>query len=475
MTGGMGDFEDSPHEECGVIAVHSASGDASRLAYYGLFALQHRGQESAGIASFDGTVVKSKKNTGLVSQVFGENDIEALGGNFCIGHNRYSTTGSSHVKNAQPFVIDSRNGPIALAHNGNLVNASGIRTMLLDKGVGLTSASDTELMVMSLAGARETSWAERIRKSMESWVGAYSFVVLTQEGIFAARDPWGFRPLSYGRTADGAFVVASETCALATLGCTEMKEIDPGQVLAYDGKGEPRLLDSVPVERKPPGATGIFEFGYVPRPNSSRNGHSVHEVRRKFGRSLAKIAPVEADLVIPVPDSSISAAIGYASESGIPYGEAFVKNRYIGRTFIEPTTFLRQRGVSLKFNVLGDSVRDKRIVVIDDSIVRGNTIKPLVGLLRNSGAREVHVRVASPPVMHPCLMGVDMGQREDLIANRLEIDGIAEWAGADSLAYLSLEAAGLALGDIAGYCTACFSGSYPFDVGTSASKERFEF
>ncbi len=475
MMGRSGDFEDSPREECGVIAVHSSSGDAARLAYYGLFALQHRGQESAGIASFDGSVVRSKKNTGLVSQVFGETDIEALGGNFCIGHNRYSTTGSSHVKNAQPFVIDSRNGPIALAHNGNLVNASGIRAMLLDKGVGLTSASDTELMVMSLAGARETSWAERIRKSMESWVGAYSFVVLTQEGIFAARDPWGFRPLSYGRTADGAFVVASETCALATLGCTEMREIAPGQVLAYAGSGEPTFLESVPVERKPPRASCIFEFVYFSRPDSSWNGHSVHEVRRKFGRSLARIAPVDADLVIPVPDSSISAAIGYASESGIPYGEAFVKNRYIGRTFIEPTNFLRQRGVSLKFNVLGDSVRDKRIVVIDDSIVRGNTIKPLVGLLRNSGAREVHIRVASPPVMHPCLMGVDMGQRSDLIANRLTVDGIAEWAGADSLAYLSLEAAGSALGDIAGYCTACFSGSYPFDVGTSASKDRFEF
>jgi amidophosphoribosyltransferase len=465
---------DDLHEECGVMAVRAPGGDAARLAYYGLFALQHRGQESAGIASFDGKVINVKKNLGLVSQVFSEADIEDLGGSFAIGHNRYSTTGSCNVRNAQPFVIDSRHGSLALAHNGNIVNAGEIRARLLDRGVGLTSASDTELMILDLAGSDKKTWMARIRAAMDTWTGAYSFVILTRDGIFAARDRWGMRPLSYGTTAEGAFVVASESCALSTLGCHEIHEIEPGQILSCDAEG--RITTSDPAKRQAvKQASCIFEFVYFSRPDSKWNGLSVHEVRRRFGEELARCSPTEADLVIPVPDSSISAAIGYANASGIPYGEAFVKNRYIGRTFIEPTTFLRKRGVSLKFNVLSDSVKGKRIVVIDDSIVRGNTVKPLVALLRNAGAAEVHVRVASPPVKFSCMMGVDMGERADLIANQIPLQEIAAWSGADSLAYLTLESLGRAVNGIKPYCTACFSGQYPFDVGLAESKERFEF
>jgi amidophosphoribosyltransferase len=466
---------DEPHEECGVMAVYAPGRDASRLAYYGLFALQHRGQESAGIAAWDGRSMSVKKSPGLVSQVFSEADIEGLAGGLAIGHNRYSTTGSSNVRNAQPFLIDSRHGPIALAHNGNIVNAGDIRKRLLDRGVGLTSASDTELMIMDLAGRGEADWVSRIRAAMNSWVGAYSFVALTPEGVFAARDSWGLRPLSYGVTAEKAFVIASETCALTTLGCREIHEIAAGQIVSCDAEG--RVSVTGPGEGAAPKkqASCIFEFVYFSRPDSVWNGHSVHEVRRRFGEELARRSPADADLVIPVPDSSISAAIGYSGASGVPYGEAFVKNRYIGRTFIEPTTALRKRGVSLKFNVLHDSVRGRRIVVIDDSIVRGNTIRPLVALLKNAGAREVHVRVASPPVRFPCMMGVDMGQRSELIANVMPVADMAKWSGADSLAYLSLESAGRALGGIDAYCAACFSGIYPFDVEMAEAKERFEF
>lgn len=466
---------DEPREECGVMAIYAPGKNASRLAYYGLFALQHRGQESAGIAAYDGRVINSKKNIGLVSQVFSEADIESLSGCLAIGHNRYSTTGSSNVRNAQPFLIDSRHGPIALAHNGNIVNAGEIRKRLLDRGVGLTSASDTELMIMDLAGSDKKTWVSRIRAAMGSWVGAFSFVALTPEGVFAARDPWGLRPLAYGFTAEKAFVVASETCALLTLGCHEIHEIEAGQILSCDASGKVALASQAKGIRPKRQASCVFEFIYFSRPDSVWNGLSVHEVRRRFGAELALCSPAEADLVIPVPDSSISAAIGYSGASGIPYGEAFVKNRYIGRTFIEPTTFLRKRGVSLKFNVLHDSVKGKRIVVIDDSIVRGNTIRPLVALLRNAGAKEVHVRVASPPVRYSCMMGVDMGDRRELIANILPIGEMARWSGADSLAYLSLESVGKAIGGIEDYCSACFSGDYPFDVSAAESKERFEF
>ncbi|MCE5255892.1 MAG: amidophosphoribosyltransferase, partial [Spirochaetaceae bacterium] len=444
----------------------------ARLVFYGLFALQHRGQESAGIASYDGSRIHSKKNIGLVSQVFSESDITRLSGMDAIGHTRYSTTGASDIRNVQPFLVDSRNGPIALAHNGNIVNAIEIRQSLFARGVGLTSASDTELMIMTLAGAAGETWVERIRNAMTTWIGAYSFVVLTQEGVFAARDRWGMRPLCWGRTAEGAVVFASETCALATLGCSEFHDIEAGNIVSCDSRG---TIGIDPGTGKAHSASCIFEFVYFSRPDSNWNGQAVHEVRTRFGAELARSAPADADLVIPVPDSSISAAIGYARESGIPYGEAFVKNRYIGRTFIEPTTSLRKRGVALKFNVLRDAVKGRRVVVIDDSIVRGNTVKPLVALLRNAGAVQVHVRVASPPVHFPCRMGVDMGEYDELVANRMSPEELAVWSGADSLAYLSLELVGKVIGNRDDYCAACFSGKYPFPVERSSLKSSFEF
>ena len=310
---------------------------------------------------------------------------------------------------------------------------------------------------------------------MDAGVCAFSFVGLAPEGVVAAGDSWGLRPLSDGVTTEKAFVIASETCALTTLGCHEIHEIAAGQIVSCDAGG--RVSVTAPGEGAAPKkrASCVFEFVYFSRPDSVWNGHSVHEVRRRFGEELARCSPADADLVIPVPDSSISAAIGYSGASGVPYGEAFVKNRYIGRTFIEPTTALRKRGVSLKFNVIHDSVRGKRIVAIDESIVRGNTISPLVAILKNAGAKEVHVRVASPPVRYPCMMGVDMGQRSELIANVMPVADMARWSGADSLAYLSLESAGRALGGIDEYCAACFSGNYPFDVEMAEAKERFEF
>mgnify|MGYP005837028019 CR=1 FL=1 len=465
------DFYSGPHEECGVIAVYDPHGEAARTAFYGLFALQHRGQEAAGIASFDERMVHLKKDIGLVSQVFSEEDIRKLPGKLVIGHNRYSTTGLPSAKNAQPFVVTGKYGPIAIAHNGNIVNANGLRRELLEKGIGLTSTSDTELMLMSLGLASGKTWVQRMRNAIKTWVGAFSFVLLTEEGFYAVRDPWGFRPLSYGKTSDGAFVAASETCALSTLGCTEFFEIPAGAILFCSHKGEIELID-YDIKKKP--SACLFEYIYFSRPDSIWNGLSIHLVRRKFGEELAKVAPVEADMVIPVPDSSISAAIGYAHESRIPYGEAFVKNRYIGRTFIEPTTTLRQKGVRMKFNVLKDSVEGKRLIVIDDSIVRGNTIKPLVTLLLHAGAREVHVRVASPPVKYPCRMGVDMGEREDLVANRLDAQELARWSGAVSLEYLPLDSIKNVLGIFSECCTACFSGDYPFKVGTNNSKTQFE-
>lgn len=469
------DPEDGAREECGVMAVFSQAGDTARLTYYGLFALQHRGQESAGIAAFDGRSVNVRKATGLVSRVFSEADIESLHGKLAIGHNRYSTTGSSSLRNAQPFLVDTMHGPVALAHNGNLVNASEIRAALLAKGVGLTSASDTELMLLSLAGAEGENWTERIGRAMRDWRGAFSFVVLTPEGVYAARDPWGFRPLSWGYTPEGAFVAASETCALSTLGCAEAKEIGPGQIVSCSASGKVTAVDPMTGSEPERRAACVFEFVYFSRPDSVWNGISVSEARRKFGEQLALRSPVEADLVAPVPDSSISAAIGFAQATGIPYGEAFVKNRYIGRTFIEPTTALRRRGVSLKFNVLGHAVAGKRVVIVDDSIVRGTTIRPLVALLRAAGAVQVHVRVASPPVRFPCMMGVDMGEPKDLVANLVDPAGMAEWAGADSLSYLSLEGIGKALGGLEGYCDACFSGKYPLEPGAIVPKDGFEF
>ena len=463
--------DDKPHDECGLIAVFAPNEDVARMAYFGLYALQHRGQEAAGIAVSDGETARLHKDTGLVAQVFTPQNLAPLRGHYAIGHTRYSTTGSSAVRNAQPFLIETQYGPLALAHNGNLVNAAELRASLLRHGAGLSSSSDSEVMTMMLAGAPGDTWEERIQNTMPSWRGAYALAILARDAVLVVRDPWGFRPLSVGRLPGGGHAAASESGALRTLGCEAIREVKPGEIVMLSNTAL-RVRQALPPAA--PLARCTFEHIYFSRPDSLWDGLSVHEVRQRLGEELAREAPVEADVVIPVPDSSVPAAIGYARESGLPYNDGFIKNRYIGRTFIQPTTSLRQQGVALKFNVLEENVRGKRLVVIDDSIVRGNTSGPLVKLLRQAGAREVHLRITCPPIAHPCFMGVDMGRYQDLIAHRLTIDEIRDLVDADSLHFLSLDGMMRALARDTGYCNACFTGIYPIELDLAQTKTGFE-
>jgi len=463
--------EDHPNEECGVIGIFAPQEDVSRMCFYGIFALQHRGQEGAGIAVSNGHTLRLHKGVGMVSQVFTAENLAPLQGSYAIAHTRYSTTGSSTQRNLQPFLIETRHGPIALAHNGNLVNASELRQELLTKGIGLFSSSDTEVMTMMLAGAEGDTWDERIRNTMQHWKGAYSVVILTRDQVFALRDPWGFHPLSVGMLPSGGHAAASESCALRTLGCQAIREVKPGEIITLSNTAL-RVKQALPP--KPNRAYCIFEHIYFSRPDSYWDGLYIHSVRQKLGAILAEEAGVEADVVIPVPDSSIPAAIGYAYRSGIPYNDGFIKNRYIGRTFIEPTDSLRKQGVALKFNVVEENVRDKRVIMIDDSIVRGNTTGPLLQLLRQAGAREVHVCITCPPIRHPCFMGVDMGTYEELIAYHKSTEEICRHFSADSLHYLSLGGMMRAVGREEGYCDACFTGNYPVPVMVESSKSDFE-
>ncbi len=455
-------------ESCGVVGV--VAEEAARLAFFGLFALQHRGQESAGIATLDAGSMHLHKDVGLVSQVFRGENLTTLVGKIAIGHTRYSTTGKPSARNAQPFVIDTQFGPLALGHNGNIANAPALRKELLARGFGLMTGSDSELLAMMLAGTPGKNWIERIARAMRSWIGAYSLVLLTRDGLFAVRDPWGYRPLAWGRIDSGGWAVASETSALRVMGCSEFEEIPPGTILHFDERG---LVERARAGIEVPKAACSFEYVYFSRPDSVWNGRNIHAVRRRLGELLAEEAPAVADLVIPVPDSSIAAAIGYAQKSGIPFGEGLVKNRYIGRTFIEPTKALRRQGVALKFSPLKETLDGARIVLVDDSIVRGTTTAPIVALCRNAGAREIHLRIASPPILHPCYMGVDMGTEEDLVAVRREPTEIAAMVGADSLAYLSLGGLSRAIG-VEGLCRACFDGNYHIPVDESFTKDCFE-
>ncbi len=463
--------QDSPREACGIIGVFAPREEVARMAFFGLFALQHRGQEAAGIAVSDGTVMRLHKDVGLVSQVFHPRNLAELQGLYAIGHTRYSTTGSSSIRNAQPFMIETIHGPVALAHNGNLVNSAALRAELMAAGVGFSSSSDSEVMTMMLARNGGGDWVERIQHAMRRWQGAYSLVVLTRESVYAARDPWGFRPLSIGLLPSGGYAAASETGALRTLGCRAIREVRPGEIVTLSDKA---LVVTQAIPPVSPLARCVFEMIYFSRPDAVWDGKSVHQVRQNLGRQLARECPTEADVVIPVPDSAIPAAIGYALEAGIPYNDGFIKNRYVGRTFIEPTDSLRKRGVALKFNVINENVLDKRVVMIDDSIVRGNTTGPIVRLLYESGAAQVHVRVTCPPVTHPCFMGVDMGEREELIAHKRTVEEIRKHIGADSLYYLSREGMRQAVGYTEGYCEACFTGEYPVPVDWKLVKTGFE-
>jgi len=462
---------DSPHEECGIIGIFAPNEDVARMTFFGLFALQHRGQEAAGIAVSDGATVRLHKEVGLVSQVFTPQNLAPLRGHYAIGHTRYSTTGSSSARNAQPFLIETRHGPLAVAHNGNLINAPTLRQELLDHGVGLYSSSDTEVITMMLAGAEGKNWNERLKNSMSRWTGAYSLVLLTRDGVLAVRDPWGFRPLSVGLLPSGGWAAASESGALGTLGCEAIREVQPGEIIALSNSA---LSVQQALPPAPQLARCVFGHIYFSRPDSFWDGQSVHHVRQKLGRELASENPIEADVVIPVPDSSIPAAIGYSAFSGIPYNDGFIKNRYIGRTFIQPTDSLRKQGVALKFNVIVENVLGKRVVMIDDSIVRGNTTGPLVQLLRQAGAREVHVRITCPPITHPCYMGVDMGAQENLAAYRMTVEQMRKLMKCDSLYFLSHDGMMRAVGRTTGYCTACFTGNYPVAIDASYIKTGFE-
>lgn len=462
---------DKPQEECGVIGVFAPNEDVARMIFFGLYALQHRGQEAAGIAVSNGDTMRLHKEAGLVAQVFNSENLAQLEGHYAIGHTRYSTTGSSHRRNAQPFMIETFHGPLAVAHNGNLVNAIDLRQTILQRGVGLSSSSDSEVMTMMLAGAEGDTWEERIENTMPQWHGAYSLVILTRNQVFAVRDPWGFRPLSVGRLPSGGHAAASETGALKTLGCDEIREVKPGEIVTLSNTVL-RFRQGLPP--MPQLARCIFEHIYFSRPDSFWDGQRVHQVRQRLGEELAREAPIKADVVVPVPDSSLPAAIGYARASTIPYNEGFTKNRYIARTFIQPTDSLRKQGIALKFNALEENLRGQRVVMIDDSIVRGNTSGPLVKLLRNAGAREVHVRITCPPIAHPCYMGVDMGTYDEMIAHRHTLDEIRDYIGADSLHFLSVEGMMRALGRREGYCNACFTGVYPLEIDRTHIKTGFE-
>ena len=464
---------DRPSEECGVVAIASPSDEVAKLAFFGLYALQHRGQEAAGIAVSDGRAVRLHKGQGLVNQVFQPGTLDPLVGGLAIGHTRYSTTGSNSERNVQPYVVETIHGPLGVAHNGNLVNADRLRTKLLERGAGLQSSSDSEVLALMLAGADGETWEERLASVMPSWEGAFSLVIIAGTKVIATRDPWGFRPLSLGRLPSGGNVVASETGALQTLGCEAVREVKPGEVVVMQG-AIVRSHQAVPAKTEQARCT--FEHIYFSRPDAVWDGLSVHEARQKLGEELAREHPAEADAVIPVPDSSVPAAIGFANVSGIPYNEGFVKNRYIGRTFIEPTDELRRQGVALKFNTLPENIAGRRVVVVDDSIVRGTTSGQLIRLIRDAGATEVHVRITCPPVSHPCFFGVDMGSYDELIAHQLGVPEICSHIGADSLGFLSVPRMMKALGRDDGYCNACFTGDYPIPVQLSlaVSKKRFD-
>ena len=463
---------DHPNEECGVIGVFTPEGEASRLAFFGLFALQHRGQESAGIAAANGENVVVHADMGLVTQIFREPDFYPLVGDMAIGHTRYSTSGSSELCNAQPLLVEGEHGQLAVANNGNIINALQLKEQLQDEwNCTFTSTTDTEVIAQMLAHAVGATWEERVFQCMRQLEGAYSIVIQTKDTMIAARDPLGIRPLCLGKL-NGGWIVASESCALDHLGAEYLREVDPGEVIIVDSNGLHTATWSGRTGRR---ALCVFELIYFARPDSIMDGQLVHSARQQLGAQLAKEHPVEADLVIGIPDSSTAAAVGYAQESGIPYSEGLIKNRYVGRTFIEPEQRLRDLGVRQKFNPLVEVIQGKRLVVVDDSIVRGTTTPHVVNLLRKGGAKEVHMRVCAPPIKHPCFMGVDMASREELLAANNTLEQIREIVGADSLGYLTVEGLMKVVdGTNGGFCDACFTGNYPVPIQLELSKFALE-
>jgi amidophosphoribosyltransferase len=465
--------EKGPQDACGVFGVWAPGEDVAKLAYFGLYALQHRGQESAGIATSDGHRLLVYKDMGLVSQVFDETSLSMLKGHLAIGHCRYSTTGGSTWENAQPTLGGTDDATVALAHNGNLTNAARLRDLLLERHgdafvrdlggeLHRGNTTDTALVTALLSSDPDLSLEATAMDVLPKLDGAFSFVFMDEHTLYAARDRHGIRPLVLGRLERG-WVVASESAALATVGASVIREVQPGELIAIDEKG---LRSHEFADPEPKGC--VFEYVYLARPDATIAGRSIHESRVEMGRRLALEFPVEADLVIPVPESGTPAAIGYAEASGIPYGQGFVKNSYVGRTFIQPSQTLRQLGIRLKLNALETVIRGKRLVVVDDSIVRGNTQRAQIRMLKEAGAKEIHVRISSPPVKWPCFYGIDFATRAELIATGLNVEEIRASIGADSLGYISEDAMIQATGQPRErLCTACFTGDYPMLIPES--------
>src|SRR5438132_2447435 len=458
---------DKFREECGVIAIY-AHPEAEKLAYLGLHALQHRGQESAGIVTSDGMTLHPYKAMGLVADIFTEEVLSQLHGTLAIGHTRYSTAGDSALLNAQPILVQSNKGRVALAHNGNLVNAPEIRARLETQGSIFQTNSDTEVIVHLIALSKEHTLPEAMADALRRVEGAFSLVMISPDRIFAARDPRGFRPLALGRISQqegqkqDTIAVASETCAFDLIGATYEREVKPGELVVVGPEG----VTSRFYASAAPQSSCIFEHVYFSRPDSLVFGRAVQESREELGRQLAREAPADADIVVPVPDSGVTAAMGYASESGIPFRFGLIRNHYIGRTFIEPRQTVRDFGVKLKLNPVRSLLEDKRVVLIDDSIVRGTTSRKIVRMIRNAGAKEVHLRISCPPTISPCFYGVDTPSKKQLIAANKSVEEIRDYIGADSLAYLSIEGlkAACGEGEKISYCSACYTGKYPTDI-----------
>lgn len=466
-------------EECGVFGIFAPSCcEVASTAYYGLFALQHRGQESCGIVVNDDGLFRAYKDVGLVNDVFTPEHLQSLGkGNMAVGHCRYGTTGSNGRENAQPIVVNHVKGRMALAHNGNLVNSFELREMLELKGSIFHTTSDTEVIsyIVTEERLRQPSIEQAVNHAMDRLCGAYSLVIMSPSKLIACRDPHGFRPLCYGTRDDGAYIVASESCALAAVGATFVRDIRPGEIVVFTANGVVSIEDHC---GKAPSSLCVFEYIYFARPDSVIDGCCVHEARMRAGAFLAEEHPVEADVVVGVPDSGTDAAIGYAKASGIPFEMGLIKNKYIGRTFISPGQKSREDKVRIKLSPISNVLAGKRVILIDDSIVRGTTCARTVALVRDAGAKEVHMRIAAPPFTNPCYYGTDIDSRRMLIANRHSVEEIARIIGADSLGYLSIENAMRLGGEANGetkYCSACFDGKYPTKVPTNKRKNRFEY
>jgi len=458
---------DKFHDECGVVAIF-AHPEAEKLAYLGLHALQHRGQESAGIVTSDGLNLKPHKAMGLVADIFTEDVLAKMRGTLAIGHTRYSTAGDSALLNAQPILVQSNKGAMAVAHNGNLTNAADVRQRLERQGSIFQTNSDTEVIVHLIAMSKEHTLPEAMADALRRVEGAFSLVMMSPDRIFAARDPRGFRPLAMGRVAGlegqkrDTIVFASETCAFDLIGATYERDVKPGELVVVGPEG----ITSRVYAPEAPQSSCIFEHVYFSRPDSMVFGRPVQTSREELGRQLAREAPVEADIVVPVPDSGVTAAVGYAAESGIPFRFGLIRNHYVGRTFIEPSQSVRDFGVKLKLNPVRALLQGKRVVLIDDSIVRGTTSRKIVRMIRSAGAKEVHMRVSCPPTISPCFYGVDTPSKNQLIAANKSVEEIQEYIGADSLSYLSLEGLKKACGEgeKTSYCSACYTGSYPTTI-----------